>query len=84
MESVSPSLIVAHMRIGDLKQFVDKTVIFDLTSGETAKVKVTLVDEESEDVIGAVVESSSPEDYRGACAMHTFGAEEIVSAKLVE
>ncbi len=72
------------MRIGDLKQFVDKTVILDLANGETAKVKVTLVDEQSEDVIGAVVESSSPEDYRGACAMHTFGAGEIVSAKLAE
>ncbi len=72
------------MRMDDLKQFEDKTVILDLTNGGTAKVKVTLVDEESGDVIGAVVESSSPEDYRGACAMHTFNAGEIVSAKLAE
>lgn len=72
------------MRIDDLKQFVDKTVTLDLANGESAKIKLTLIDEESGDVIGAVVESSSPEDYRGACAMHTFAIEEIVSAKLAE
>ncbi len=72
------------MRIHDLKQFVEKTVTLRLMNGETAKVKVDFVDEESGDIVAAVLEASDPEHYRGACAMHTFAAPEIVSAELSE
>jgi hypothetical protein len=73
-----------RMRISDLKQFVERTVTLRLTNGETAKVKVDVIDEESEDVIAAVLETSDPERYRGPCAMHTFAAADIVSAEVSE
>ena len=60
------------MRINDLKQFVDRTVTLRMTDGETAKVKVDFVDEEYEDIIAAVLETSRPEHHRAPCAMHTF------------
>lgn len=72
------------MRINDLKQFVDKTVTLRMADGETAKVKVDFVDEEYEDIIAAVLESSRPEHYRAPCAVHTFAARDIVSAELSE
>lgn len=70
------------MRINDLKQFVDKTVTLRMTDGEAVKVKVDFVDEEYEDIIGAVVETSRPEHYRAPCAVYTFAARDIVSAEL--
>ena len=70
------------MRISDLKQFVDRTAMLRMTDGETAKVKVDFVDEEYEDIIGALVETSRPECYRAPCAVHTFAARDIVSAEL--
>jgi hypothetical protein len=73
-----------HMRIHDLKQFVDRTVTLRMTDGETAKVKVNLVDEEYEDIIAAVLEASCPERYRAPCAVHTFAAADIVSVELSE
>jgi len=72
------------MRINDLKQFVDKTVTLRMMDGETAKVKVTFVDEEYDDIIAAVVEASCPEHYRAPCAVYTFSAGDIVSAELSE
>lgn len=72
------------MRINDLKPFIDRTVTLRMKDGETAKVKITFVDEEREDVIAAVVESSHPEHYRAPCAMHTFAAADIVSAEQSE
>ena len=72
------------MRIGDLKPFVDRTVTIRMNDGETAKVKISLVDEEYEDVIAAVVESSCPDQYRAACAVHTFVAADIASVELPE
>ena len=41
------------MRIEELKQFVDTTVILRMSSGETVKVKVIFVDEDSEYLIAA-------------------------------
>lgn len=70
------------MRANELKQFVDRTVTLQMTNGEITKVKVNLVDEENEDVIAVVVETSCPEHHRAPCAMHTFAAEDIVSAEL--
>jgi hypothetical protein len=70
------------VRINDLKQFVDKTVTLRMTDGETAKVKVDFVDEEYEDVIGAVLETSRPEHYRAPCAEYSFAARDIVAAEL--
>ena len=72
------------MKIGDLKQFIDRTVTLRMTDGETAKVKVSFIDEEDEDVIAAVLETSRPEHYRAPCAVHTFAARDIVSAELSE
>lgn len=72
------------MRIDDLKQFVDKTVTLRMTDGETAKVKVDFVDEEYEDMIAAVVETSRPERYRAPCARYTFAASDIVSVELAD
>lgn len=72
------------MRIIDLKQFVDKTVTLHMQDGETAKVRVNFVDDEREDLIAAVVETSRPEHYRGPCAVYTFAASDIVSAELSE
>jgi hypothetical protein len=72
------------MRIDELKNFVDKTVMLRMRDGETAKVKVGFVDEEYEEVIAAVVESSRPEHYRAPCAVYTFAAGDIVSAELSE
>ena len=72
------------MRINDLKQFVDRTVTRRMRDGETAKVKVDFVDEESEDIIASVLETSRPEHYRTPCAVYTFAARDIVSAELSE
>lgn len=70
------------MRINDLKQFVDETVTLRMMDGETAKVKVDFVDEEYDDIIAAVVETSRPEHYRAPCAVYTFAARDILSAEL--
>ena len=70
------------MRINELKQFVDRTVTLRMRDGEIAKVKINFIDEENEDLIAAVEETSSPEHGRAACALHTFAAEDIVSAEL--
>ena len=72
------------MRIHDLKHFLNRTVTLRMTDGEIAKVKVDFVDEEDEDVIGVLVETSQPEQYRHACAVHTFAAAEILSAEISE
>jgi len=72
------------MKIDDLKQFVDKTVTLRMTDGETATVKIEFVDEESEDMIAAVVETSRPERYRAPCAVHSFAASDIVSVELAD
>lgn len=72
------------MRITELKEFVDRTVTLRMTDGETAKVKVNFVDEEEEDIIAAVMETSRPEHYRAPCAVYTFAAGRIVSVELSE
>ena len=69
------------MRINDLHQFLDRTVTLRLRGGEITKVKVSFVDEEGEDIIAAVVETSRPEHYRHPCAMYSFAAEDILSAE---
>ena len=70
------------MRISELNHFVDTTVTLRMKDGEIAKVKVSFVDEEFENIIAVVVESSRPEHQRAPCAVHTFAAEDIVSAEL--
>ena len=69
------------MKIEDLKQFCNKVVILRMTNGEVVKARINSVDDEDEDVIAAVVESSNPENYRGPCAVYTFAAADIVSAE---
>jgi hypothetical protein len=72
------------MRIDDLKQFVDRTITLRMKDGEIAKVKVSFVDEEDEDVIAAVLESSCPEHHHAPCALHTFASRDVVSTELSE
>ncbi len=69
------------MRIDDLEQFVGRTVTLHMKDGEVVKVKVDFVDDESEDIMAAVLETSHPEHYRAPCLMHTFAAGNIVSAE---
>lgn len=52
------------MTLSDLKQFLDKAVTLHMTNGETAKVRVRVVDEEYDDLIVDVLETSTPERYR--------------------
>jgi hypothetical protein len=70
------------MRINELKQFVDTTATLRMRDGETAKVKVNFVDEEYENIVALVVETSCPEHHRAPCAVYSFAAEDIVSAEL--
>lgn len=70
------------MRISELRQFVDTIVTLRMKDGEITKVKVNSVDEEYEDIIAVVVETSCPEHHRAPCAVHSFAAEDIVSAEL--
>ena len=72
------------MRVDALKPFIDKTVIIRMHDGETAKIKVNFINEEDENVIAAVIESSCAEHYRGACAIYTFAAADIASVELSE
>jgi hypothetical protein len=51
---------------------------------ETAKVRVDFVDQEYEDMIVALLETSRPEHYRAPCAEYTFVAGDIVSVELSE
>ena len=69
------------MKINELKHFVDRIVTLRMRDGEIAKVKVNFVDDENEEVTVLVVETSCPEHRRAPCALHTFFAEDIVSAE---
>jgi len=69
------------MRIDDLKQFADKTITIRMNDGEIAKVKVNFVDEEHQDMIAAVEETSCPDHHRAACALRTFAAADIASVE---
>jgi hypothetical protein len=72
------------MTLSDLKQFLDKTVMLRMTDGETAKVKVRVVDEEYDDLIVDVLETSAPQRYRDLSAAYTFAASDIESAELAQ
>ena len=72
------------MTLNDLKPFLDKTVTLRMTDGEIAKVKVRMVDEEYDDLIVDVLETSSPERYRNHLAAYTFAATDIASAELAQ
>jgi small nuclear ribonucleoprotein (snRNP)-like protein len=54
------------MTLSELKQFLDKTVTLRMTNGETAKVRVRVVDEEYDDLIVDVLETSTPERLPGS------------------
>ncbi len=72
------------MTLSDLKQFLDKTVTLRMTNGEIAKVSVRFVDEEYDDLIVDVLETSTPERYRDRLAAYSFAASDIESAELVK
>jgi hypothetical protein len=69
------------MRISDLKAFADKTVLLRMTDGEIAKVRVRFADEEYDDIIVDVLESTRSQPYDSASAF-TLAAAEIVSAEV--
>ena len=60
------------MMLSDLKQFLDKTVSLRITNGEIAKVKVRFVDDEYDDLIVDVLETSTPERYRNGAGFIYF------------
>ncbi|HEY4679490.1 MAG TPA: hypothetical protein VIJ01_20175 [Candidatus Angelobacter sp.] len=68
------------MKLSDLKQFVDKTVTLRMVDGEVAKVFVCFADEEYDDIIVNVLESTRSQPYDPACA-YTIAAADIVSAQ---
>jgi hypothetical protein len=72
------------MTLSDLKQFLDKIVTLRMTDGEIAKVRVCVVDEEYDDLIVDVLETSSPARYRDRSAAYTVAASDIVSAELAQ
>ena len=69
------------MTLSDLKQFLDKTVTLRMTDGEIAKVRVRVVDEEYDDLIVDILETSSPARYWDRSAAYTFAASDIESAE---
>lgn len=71
------------MTLNDLKPFLDKMVALRMADGEIAKVRVRMIDEEYDDLIVDVLETSSPERYRDRQAAYTFAATDIESAELV-
>jgi len=72
------------MTIHDLTRFLGRTVTLRMTNRDIVKIKVEFIDEDDENIVAAVIESSYPEHYRQPCAMHTFAAAEIVSAEISE
>ena len=69
------------MKISELKKFVDKTVTLRMTDGEVAKVRLCFADEEYNDIIVDVLESTRSQPYDSANA-YTFAAAEVVSAEV--
>jgi hypothetical protein len=67
------------MKISELKKFVDKTVTLRMIDGEVAKVRLRFADEEYDDIIVDVLESTRSQPYVSASA-YSFPAAEIVSA----
>jgi hypothetical protein len=74
-------ILRGDMRISDLKEFADKTVTLRMTDGEVAKVFVRFADEEYEDIIVDVLESTRFQPYNPASA-YTFAATDIISAEV--
>lgn len=72
------------MELKDLNPFIDKTVLVQMTDGETAKVRVNFVDVEYDDIVVDVLESSHPDRYRDKSAAYTFAARDIASAELTD
>ena len=58
------------MRISDLKEYLDKTVILRMTDGEVAKVRVRFADEEYDDIIVDVLESTRSQPYDLCQCLH--------------
>ena len=69
------------MKLVDLKEFVDKTVTLRMTDGEVAKAFVCFADEEYDDIIVDVLESTRSEPYNPSSS-YTFAAADIVSAEV--
>ena len=69
------------MKISELKGFVDKTVVLQMTDGEVAKVRVDWFSEEYDDIVVDVLESTRSQPYDPSCA-YTFAAADIISAEV--
>jgi hypothetical protein len=68
------------MKIAELKPYVDKTVTLRMTDGEVAKVFFSFADEEYDDIIVDVLESTRSQPYNPASA-YAFAAADIISAE---
>jgi small nuclear ribonucleoprotein (snRNP)-like protein len=73
---------VEAMTLSDLKHFLDKTVILRMTNGETATARVRGIDEEYDNLIVVVLETSTPERHPGRVAAYIIAASHIESAEL--
>ena len=69
------------MKISELKELVDRTVTLRLTDGEFAKVFVCFADEEYNDIIVDILETTRPERYRDPSASYTIDASDIISVE---
>jgi small nuclear ribonucleoprotein (snRNP)-like protein len=72
------------MTLSDLKQFLDKTVTLRMTNGETVKVRVRAIDEEYDNLIVDVLETSTPEHPLDRSAAYITAASHIESAELTQ
>ncbi len=68
------------MRISDLKEYLDKTITLRMTDGEIVTARVDFIDEEHQDIIVEVLESTRSQPYNPACA-YAIAAADIMSAE---
>lgn len=68
------------MKIFELRPYVDKSATLRMADGEVAKVFIRFADEEYDDIIVDVLESTRSQPYDPASA-YTFAAADIVSAE---
>ena len=69
------------MKIADLKPYVNKTITLRMTDGEIAKVRMYFADEECDDIIVDVLESTRSQPYDPASS-YTFAAADISSVEV--
>jgi hypothetical protein len=70
--------------IAQLQEFQDCTVMLRLTDGEVLKAQIDFIDLEYEDIIGDVLETGKPEQYRGPkSSAYTIKATDVLSVEKI-